>query len=117
MTFGKGTFVAVEGSDASTLLVDLKQALEAKTIPATTSRVKSLPFTFVNLGDGQSQSPGGGFRSNPPGNWTAMKIFMGEGKQESEVFLNLNTVMKKGQFSIKDADYGDLALSEFAKVL
>ena len=109
--------MAIDGSDASVLLADLKQALEAKTIPTAPPRVKSLPFTFVNLGDGLSQISGGGFDANPPGNWTAMKIFMGEGAQESEVFLNINPVIKKGQFAIKDQDYGDLAISELAKVL
>jgi hypothetical protein len=75
------------------------------------------PTTFVNIGENLSQGVNGGFNVAPPGNWTAIKIFIGEGEQESEVFLNINPVIKKGQFSIKDADYGDLVLAQLAKVL
>jgi hypothetical protein len=46
-----------------------------------------------------------------------MKIFIGEGDQEGDVFLNLNPVIKKGQFSIKDPDYGDIVLARLAQVL
>jgi hypothetical protein len=114
---GEGRFVAEPGSDASALLVDLQKALEAKKPPALVPKSSSLPFTFAILGDHQSMAPGGGFSEKPSGNWTAMKIFMGQGDQEAEVFLNFNLVMKKGQFSMKDPDYGDLVLGELAKVL
>jgi hypothetical protein len=118
MGTGQGRFLAEPGSDATVLLADLKKALEAKTIPAKQQRVQVLPFTFVNLGDNLSQAPaGGGFNANPPGGWTAIKIFMGEGEQEAEVFVNFNQATGKGQFSIKDAGYGDLILKELATVL
>jgi hypothetical protein len=71
----------------------------------------------VSFGKNQSQAPGGGFQPKPPGHWTPMKIFIGEGQQESQLFLNLNPVIKKGQFSIKDADYGDIVLAQLARVL
>ena len=103
--------------DASVLLADLKKALEAKTLPLKVERVRNLPFQFVSLGKHQSQAFGGGFNAKPPGNWTPMKIFIGEGEQEGEVFLNLNPAIKKGQFSIKDADYGDIVLAQLARVL
>lgn len=114
---GHGRFVAEPGSDASGLLLDLKEALEAKVIPAEVERVRTLPFTFVNIGDQLSQAPGGGFNANPPGNWAAIKIFIGKGKQEGDVFLNINTTIGKGQFSIKDPDYGDLVVQHLATVL
>jgi len=118
MKSGKGRFVAEPGSDASVLLSDLKKALEAKAIPVKVHRTRTLPFTFVNLGDDLSQAPsGGGFNQNPPGDWTAIKIFIGEGDQEGQVFLNFNRTMRKGQFSIKDSDYGDLVLKQLATVL
>jgi hypothetical protein len=41
----------------------------------------------------------------------------GEGDQESEVFLNIHPAIRKGQFSMKDPDYGDLVLKELAQVL
>ena len=46
-----------------------------------------------------------------------MKIFLGEGDDEAEVFLNINARIGKGQFSMKDPDYGDLALKHLAMVL
>jgi len=117
METGQGKFLAEPGSDATVLLADLQKALEAKTIPAKTQRVQALQFTFVNLGDNLSQAPGGGFNANPPGGWTAIKIFMGEGEQEAQMFVNFNQTIRKGQFSIKDADYGDLVLKQLATVL
>jgi hypothetical protein len=51
----------------------------------------------------------------PPGNWTAIKVFIGEGEQEAELFLNINEVSRKRQFSIKNPDYGDLASLNWQK--
>jgi hypothetical protein len=114
---GKGRLVAEPGSDSSDLLIELKTALEAKSFPAKIRRVNSLPFTFVSFGRNQSQASDGGFFANPQGNWTPMKIFIGDGGQEGEVFLNLNPVLRKGQFSIKDPDYGDTVLGQLGSVL
>jgi hypothetical protein len=114
---GEGRFLAEPGSDASVLLADLKNALEAKKFPAKVQRVRDLPFVFVSLGQNQSQDASGGFNDQPPGHWTPIKLFIGEGEQEGEVFLNLNPFIKKGQFSIKDAEYGDIVLAHLARVL
>jgi hypothetical protein len=43
-----------------------------------------------------------------------MKIFIGDGDDESEVFLNFNPVSKKAQFSEKDVDYGDAVVAKLA---
>ncbi len=56
---GEGRFLAEPGSDASVLLVDLKNALEAKRFPAKVRRARDLPF--VSLGQNQPQDAGGGF--------------------------------------------------------
>jgi hypothetical protein len=114
---GKGRIRSEPDSDASVLLSDLKKALEAKTLPTKVRRTSSLLFTYVTFGERNSQSPGGGFSAKPAGNWTAMKIFLGEGEQEGQVFLNLNPKMRKGQFSMKDSDYGDIVLAYLVKVL
>ena len=115
---GKGRFAAVDGSKNGTLLARLRRALYAKKLPVSIVRTTSLPFTYVNFGANQSQAlDGGGFTPNPPGHWTVNKLFIGEGENECEVFLNLNPVLKKGQFSIKDDDYGDVCLAQLAKVL
>jgi hypothetical protein len=114
---GKGRFVAEPGSDCSALLSDLKVALEAKSLPAKVRRVNTLPFTFVSFGRNQSQAPDGGFFADPPGNWTPIKIFIGHGDQESQVFVNVNPILRKGQFSVKDPEYGDIVLKQLAGVL
>jgi hypothetical protein len=106
MKSGKGRLIAVAGSDASILLQNLKKEMEAKTLPAKVQRAASVPFTFVIFGEHDSQVPGGGFRGNPPGHWTAAKLFLGEGENESEVFFNFNSVIRKAEFSMEDPGYG-----------
>lgn len=117
MGTGEGRFLSKAGSDATFLVADLQEALQARSTPVNIHRVKALPFTFVNLGDNLSQASNGGFNTNPAGSWTAMKIFIGEGDQEGEVFVNFSPSLGKGQFSIKDADYGDAVLKQLATVL
>jgi hypothetical protein len=115
VAFTKGKFIAVPNSDASGLLVALQKTLQAKNLPTNPVRVAELPFSAAILGDHVSHSPNGGFAVKPPGNWTTIKIFLGDGS--SEVYLNLNSVLGKGEFAIKDRDYGDGVLQELAKVL
>jgi hypothetical protein len=115
VAFTKGKFIAVPNSDASSLLVALLKTLQAKNLPSNTVRVAELPFSAALLGDHVSHSPNGGFAVKPPGNWTTIKLFLG--KDSSEVYLNLNPVLGKGEFAIKDQDYGDGVLQELAKVL
>jgi len=118
VTSGKGKFTSVNGSEADVLLNDLKIALEAKKLPTNVTRVAELPFIYVPFGEHQSQAPrDGGFNDKPRGHWTVSKIFIGEGEHECEFFLNFNPIMKKGQFSMKDPDYGDEVLEQLAKVL
>lgn len=117
ITAGQGRFIAESGSDASILLLQLKSALEAKTLPSKIHRVANLPFTYVNFGGNMSKASGGGLNVNPPGDWTAFKVFLGSGEQESQFFINVNPVIGKAEFSIKDEEYGDKALAELAKVL
>ena len=117
MSSGSGAILAVADSHASTMLVALAKALEAKHVPAHIQRASRLPFTYVILGESNSQAGGGGFSAKPTGNWTAMKIFIGDGKDEAEVFLNFNPVSRKAQFSEKDIDYGDTVLAKLATVL
>ena len=114
---GEGTLLPEPGSDSSVLLVDLQKALRAKTAPRAPLTKTTIPFTYINVGDNLSQAPGGGFNANPPGNWTARKLIFGDGDRESEIFLHINATIKKGQFSMKDPRFGDLALAELAKVL
>src|SRR5262249_9779853 len=115
---GEGRFLAVAGSDNSVLLQDLKKALDAKHMPGHSPRTAELAFDAVVLGQKQSRGPSGGFSSKPRGGWILIKLFFLKGRDdEAEMFLNLNPVRGKGEFSIKDSDYGDYLLREFAKVL
>ena len=113
----EGKFMAVPGSENAALLEDLRTALDAKAIPAGSARIAELSFDAAILGQRQSRNPTGGFSNNPPGDWIAIKIFLPKGGDDGEVFLNLNPVLGKGEFSIKDSDYGDYLLGEFAKIL
>jgi hypothetical protein len=117
VAFTSGRLLAVPGSDSSVLPRNLQKTLEAKGLPSKSQRVPELPFTAAILGTHQSHSADGGFFTRPRGNWTAMKIFIGNKDDPAEVFLNFNPTLRKGEFSIKDADYGDDVLRELAKVL
>jgi hypothetical protein len=112
--FGKGRFVADSTSDASSLIAVLAKALEAKTVPKKSKRVASLPFEFASFGNHVARSADG-FGADGQGDWMVMKVFLQGG--EGEVFLNLNPVIGKGEFTIKDPDYGDIVIAELAKVL
>lgn len=109
LSFGKGKFLAVPESDSSALIAELKKQLEAKSVPAGVARVQSLPFEYVVLGRYQHRD------ANSKVNWITMKLFFGD--DEGEVYLNLNPAQGKGEFSIKDPDYGDFVVKQLAKVL
>lgn len=114
---GVGRFVAQDGSDASALLKALRIALEAKTSPTKTVRATELKFEYANIGEHLSQAEGGGFNSDPPGSWMALKIFFSKDEDESEMFLNIDADGRRAEFSMKDPDYGDMVLAKLAKVL
>jgi hypothetical protein len=114
----KGTLRRDSSSDPKEMLIALKKALEAKTLPKNVTKSNALVCDAAILGSNQSKTPvrdGGGFRSEPPGNWITLKLFFGN--DEGECFLNMNTKDGIGEFSIKDSDYGDVVLRELAKVL
>jgi hypothetical protein len=119
ITASNGSIQAVSGSDASVLLVDLKQALEAKKFPAQVRGESTLPIRYAILGKNLTQEAGGRFTDRPAGHWTAMKIFIGSGEEndDGEAFLNFNAVTGKAQFSEADSDYGDYVLGKLATVL
>jgi len=114
---GQGAILSMPGSDASTMLVALEKALEAKHLPTNVQRTSRLPFEYLIFGEHNSQEQGGSFSATPPGNWTDMKIFLGSAKDESGVYLNFNPINRKAQFSEKDPDYGDSVLAKLATVL
>jgi hypothetical protein len=114
----EGKFIAVAGSDNTILLEDLKKALDANEIPRKSPRIAELPFDAIFLADKMSRGPEGAFSDEPPGDWMMVKIFLPKGgRDEGEIVLFLNPALGKGEFSMKDPDYGNYLLKEFAKVL
>jgi hypothetical protein len=112
--FGIGRFLAEPGSDSVALIQALKKELQAKRLPAKPRRVTGLSFEYAVLGRGDQRAPDGSFDSHK-GTWIELKLFFGDDK--GEVYLNLNPVSGKGEFSIKDSDYGDYVVSRLAQVL
>lgn len=110
----KGRFLPEKGSDAGVILADLAKVLEATKIPKNATRAESVSFEYVILSEKQSKTKESGFSDTPPGNWVLLKLFFGN--DEGEVYLNLNSVLQKGEFSIKDSDYGNYLIAQMAKV-
>ena len=119
VAFGNGVFYRESGSDPSVLLQDLKTALQASQPVPAAKKVAKLTFRTAILGlklsqDSVKPTIAGAFASNPPGDWIATKLFFNE---DDEVFLNLNPATGKGEFSLKDPDYGDAVVRALASVL
>ena len=114
VSFGQGELASEVGSDPLPLLHSLQKALQAKYFPSKIQKVDTLPFEYALLGENQSRSASDAFSDDPKGNWMAAKLFLAHGK--GEVFLNINPVIHKAEFSIKDSEYGDVVLGELAKV-
>lgn len=117
MARATGKFVAVTGSENTALLEDLKVTLEGQHTPKNSIRVAELPFDAVVLGENLSRDQDGSLSTQPPGDWTSMKIFLPKGGDQGEFFLHVNPVLGKAEFSVKDPDYADYVLQELAKVL
>lgn len=110
---GKGRFLPEPGSESAAILTDLAKVLEAKKLPKKVARATSVSFEYVILGENMSKGKNG--FGDSPGHWSMLKLFFGN--DDAELFLNLNQAIKKGEFSIKDPDYGDYLVVELAKVL
>jgi hypothetical protein len=117
MAPAEGKFIAVGASENTALIEDLKKALEAKRLPKESGRITELAFDAMVIGERQSRRPAGGYSNKPRGDWKLVKLFLPKGGDDGEVFLNLNPVSGEAEFSIKDPDYGDYLLEQFAKVL
>jgi hypothetical protein len=111
---GSGKFIRDPNSSPEKFLADLAKALEAKKLPKKVQKAEMLPFDYVILARNQTRSSDGGFSATPKGDWIAMKIFLSG--DQGEVFLNLNPVLGKAEFSIKDSAYGDFVVAQLATV-
>ena len=110
---GSGTFSREEKSDTSVLLRDLGKALRGK-VPDKVDQVDELTVTFYVLGDKMSKTEKGSFKGGGQGDWLLVKMFVFH--DEAEFYLNINEKTGKGEFAMKDPDYGDRVLKELAKV-
>ena len=117
MSSGKGRFLAEAESNPILLLEALKKALQAKHMPTKARKTDVLLFDYIIVGENQTRLADGGFADKPKGTWTAMKIFLSHGKDEGEVYLNIDAVDHQAELSIKDSEYGDAVLQELANVL
>ncbi len=114
MASGKGELTSLPDSDPTALLEALRPALHAKHMPNHAEKVESLPFEYALLGSDQSRTADGAFHKLPKGNWTATKLFLAN--DQAEIYFNYNPVIHKAEFAMKDPEYGDRLLAEFAKI-
>lgn len=120
LAFSKGALLRESDSRPDEFLRQVAKALEAEGGGEVKAKVNSLDFSIALLGQNQSRGSGpdqtgGGFTSTPPGDWLITKVFVADG--EGEFFLNLNSKLGVGEISIKDSEYGDIVLSELARIL
>ena len=110
---GSGKLSREEKSDTSVLLRDLGKALRGK-VPEKADQVDELTVTFYVLGDKMTKTEKGSFKGGGKGDWLLVKLFVFH--DEAEFYLNINEKTGKGEFAMKDPDYGDRVLKELAKV-
>jgi hypothetical protein len=117
--YGKGRFIRQRESDANALLAELARALDAHDPRPEVRRVDRLEFTYVDFGHELSPATSGGYQTKPAGDWTAMKLFLGENTEEDEgqVFFSFNPKSGIAEFLEKDAEYGDIVLDYLSSVL
>jgi hypothetical protein len=118
-SFGRAALIRHPRSNCTNFLRGLAKILGHAAALPRPPLLDRLPAALAVLGTQQSRSAAGpiagSFISDPPGHWTAMKLFLADG--EGEVFLNINAKDGVGEFSIKDEEYADIVIAELAKVL
>ena len=116
-SFARAVLRRQPGSDCTTLLSEAARRLgfsgELPRPEPVNELVGSLAIIGTNLS--RSEDPGGGFSSEPTGNWTAMKLFLAN--DQAEVYLNISERDGVGEFSTKDETYATAVVTELAKVL
>jgi hypothetical protein len=121
VAFSEGAIYREPKTESKVFLEDLRQALVAPPLSQPISPQEELSFTVAILGNhlGKGTTPddivAGSFSNANPGGWLVTKIFVADGM--GEVYLNLNPDQNIGEFSIKDPEYGEIVLTELAKVL
>jgi hypothetical protein len=116
--FSTGGFIANPSSDYSDFVRAVAKALQAgQPKSGKPSKVGSnrLDFNVAILGRNVKHETSGAAGSSQTGaDWLVTKVFVANG--QGEFYLNLNAKAAIGEISIKDEDYGDIVLGEFAKV-
>jgi hypothetical protein len=77
---------------------------------------RPLSINTAILGVGLARAEKGGF-SGDRGGWTATKWFPESEGCSGEIYFNYNLAERRGEFSEKDADYGDDLVAIFASAL
>lgn len=114
-SLAKVVFHREEPSESSEFLQELQEALEAKTVPQPKKKVDEITLAMVVLGTGLSKDKGGGYSSQPAGDWTCGKVFV-EAGDGGEFFLNYNEKAGVGEISEKDAEYGDIVVQTLSTI-
>jgi hypothetical protein len=118
VSFSKAALIRDGSSQPAEFLRQVARVLEAKHFKSG-KKVDRLDFTVAILGQSLSRGSGadqigGGFTSEPPGDWITTKVFVADG--EGEFFLNLNPKQGVGEISIKDPEYGNIVLRELSRI-
>jgi hypothetical protein len=118
--FSNGAILRDPGKDGTLFLKEVAHVIQAiDDVPQASERVDRLDVSTAFLGTSLSRQGGndviaGTFSSKPGGNWICFKLFLADG--EGEVYVNINPVLGQGEISIKDPEYAEAVLREFAKV-
>jgi hypothetical protein len=109
-------FIRRPQSDCTALLRTVAKQIGFEGDLPRTEPTDRLPASIAILGSNQSRSgTEGSFSSSPRGHWISAKLFLKDG--EGEVYLNLSAPDGAGEFSIKDAEYASIVVTELAKIL
>jgi hypothetical protein len=119
--FTTGSLERREGADCTAFLKELAPRLGFGEALPNPGAVDRLEVQAAILGTHQSRTStdtnrrvAGAFTPEPPGPWTATKLFLADG--EGEVFLNLSDE-GVGELSIKDEEYATTVVTELAKIM
>jgi hypothetical protein len=116
----RGKLRRVRGAHGQQLVDAIAHAFAADSVPRAVEKVDSLAITVGVLGTQLAHQSGasiyaGEFTADPPGDWIAAKLFLGDG--ETEVFLAINPRTGEAQLFAKDPEYANAIVREFARIL
>lgn len=115
----RGNLRRVSGADGRPFTQALAKAFSADTVLGSVAEVDSLLIQVAVLGLRLLHASGksvyaGEFTADRPGDWIVTKLFLAGG--EAEVFLALNPKSGEAELFVKDPDYANSVIAEFARL-